>query len=72
MQRTSDLTQPQSFEYGGTYLLLEAKEGARKPSFTPVKFAAYDPCPAFIIVHTEVGKKQRCLRERVYLGKPAR
>jgi hypothetical protein len=72
MERASGLTQPQTFEYGGTYLLLDAKEGAKKPSLTPVKFAAYDPCPAFVIVHTEVGKKQRCLRERVFLGKSAR
>ncbi|HEX9616604.1 MAG TPA: hypothetical protein VGA03_04260 [Anaerolineales bacterium] len=33
---------------------------------TPVRFSSYDPCPAFVIVTTEIGKKHRCPREAVY------
>ena len=68
MAVASELIQPSSFEYGGTYLLLESEGNGRQPSFTHVKFAAYDPCPAFVIVRTEIGKTRRCPREQLFSG----
>jgi hypothetical protein len=66
MAHTSELTQPSTLIHGGNYLLLERREGGRKQVLTPVKFTAYDPCPAFVIVATEIGNKQRCPRDALY------
>lgn len=66
MEHVSRLERPRTFEEGGMYVLLERGEKGRDQVLTPVRFSAYDPCPAFVIVRTEVGKKRRCLREEIF------
>ena len=67
MEHVSRLERPNTFEDGGEYILLEHGDKGRDQVLTPVRFSAYDPCPVFVIVRTEVGKKRRCLREEVFL-----
>jgi hypothetical protein len=61
-----NLTRPTTLEAGAEYLLLEYFEEKEKPTLTPVTFASYDPCPAFVIVRTSLGKKWRCPRESIF------
>ena len=68
MEHVSRLERPRTFEDGGEYVLLERGEKGRDQVLTPVRFSAYDPCPAFVIVRTEVGRKRRCLREELFVG----
>jgi hypothetical protein len=68
MKQVSELMRPMTFESGREYLLVERQGKGNQPTMTRVRFAAYDPCPAFVIVRTEVGKKWRCPRDAIYLG----
>jgi hypothetical protein len=57
------------------YLLRErsANGGKGKPQwiYKAIQLAAYDPCPAFVIVQTEFGRRWRCLREDIFFIPPA-
>jgi hypothetical protein len=66
MAHNRKLVQPDTFEIHGDYFWLERKDNGRKVEMVPVRFSSYDPCPAFVIVATEIGKKHRCPREAVY------
>jgi hypothetical protein len=66
MAHNRKLVQPESFENDGVYFWLEGRENGKKKELVQVRFFSYDPCPAFVIVATEVGKKHRCPREAVF------
>ncbi len=68
MENDSRLEHPRTFKDGEEYFLLERVENGHDQVLTPVRFSAYDPCPAFVIVRTEAGQKRRCLREQVFTG----
>jgi hypothetical protein len=59
-----DLIRPGTFVDGHEYFLKERFED--KPALIPVKFIAYDPCPAFVIVRKGSGR-QRCLRDDLFI-----
>ena len=68
MKQASELMRPITFESGREYLLMERQGKGNQPTLTRVRFAAYDPCPAFVIVRSEVGKKWRCPRDAIFTG----
>jgi hypothetical protein len=57
---------PPTFEPGRPYAWLGGQPDRCEPAAIPVTFLAYDPCPAFVIVQTRAGERQRCLREQLY------
>lgn len=61
-----NLSQPQSFENGNVYLYRERGPDGHRRAPSVVKFVNYDPCPAFMIVYTLDGFRQRCLREDLF------
>jgi hypothetical protein len=67
MHYNQELVQPATFIKGVKYFWLEGR-GFRQVQgpAVPVQFSSYDPCPAFIIIVTEIGKKYRCPREAVF------
>jgi hypothetical protein len=67
MEPKSELIRPTTFETGREYLFLEQWSKGRKGALTPVKFYTYDPCPAFVIVRTEMGNKWRCPRDELFV-----
>lgn len=68
MARHLELVQPETFENGGEYFWFDGRERGRKKELVRVRFFSYDPCPAFVIVTTEIGKKHRCPREALFAG----
>ena len=65
MEPKVDLVRPATFEQGREYYWLERQTNGVKAIPVPVRFTAYDPCPAFVIVSTEMGRKWRCPRDAV-------
>jgi len=63
---TFQYIRPQSFECGKDYLYRERQlDGVRRaPSI--VKFIAYDPCPAMVIIRDFDDRKSRCLRDDLF------
>jgi hypothetical protein len=72
MAQSRKLIQPDTFEYDGEYYWLEGRERGKKQELVPVRFSSYDPCPAFVIVATEIGKKHRLPREAVFAERTRR
>ena len=66
MQQVNGFVHPQSFQDGREYMLLFGPRNGQVNELVPVKFAAYDPCPAFVIVSSELGKRWRCPRDEVF------
>ena len=66
MQQVTDLTRPRSFQDGREYMILDGSKNAQGIELIPVKFSAYDPCPAFVIVSSEMGKRWRCPRNEIF------
>jgi hypothetical protein len=64
------LTRPSTFTPDRDYLWLDRQVNAvsltKEPVHRPVRFVAYDPCPAFIIIRNGDGSRKRCLREDLY------
>lgn len=56
---------PVSLEVGREYDLLERGNNGCKPVLTPVRFVAYDPCPALVIV-AHGGRRMRCPRDKLF------
>jgi len=63
------ITRPQSFENGNTYLYQERDAVGQRQELSDVKFLNYDPCPAFVIVQIMDGSRLRCLREDLFNSK---
>ena len=57
---------PDTFEAGGEYLRAERLRAPLASAFIPVRFVAYDPCPAFVIVRGPDGVRRRCPRAELY------
>lgn len=68
MDQDTDLFRPTTFEAGREYLWIERQGNGREKVMIPVRFAAYDACPAFVIVHTALGRKWRCPRDALFTG----
>ncbi len=65
MEVPPQLIRPSTLEVGKEYLLMSGRDAAKNPVLIPVKFAGYDPCPAFIIVQNELGRV-RCARDDLF------
>jgi hypothetical protein len=63
----ANLIRPATLEFSKQYLRLERPEIKGNPIPNPVKFIAFDPCPACIIVQDLDGIKFRCPRNEIYL-----
>jgi hypothetical protein len=68
MDQYTYLVRPVNLIEGADYLLLEPGHKGEGKVFKPVRLTAYDACPAFVIVLTEYGKKQRCPRESLFIA----
>lgn len=69
METLGKLARPLTFEQAGEYLW-QAKAGVSgKTTGSLVRFIAYDPCPAFVIMQNGTGRV-RCPRDEVFM-KPA-
>jgi hypothetical protein len=60
------LKRPETLVEGKRYLWQENARSASGQSFHRVTFISYYPCPAFVIVLDEEGRKRRCLREEIF------
>lgn len=60
------LKRPKTLKDGQEYLWQENASSAGDPSSQRVTFVSYDPCPAFVIVRDEGGKRWRCPREVIF------
>jgi hypothetical protein len=67
MEPRSNLSQPYTLEYGGSYVRAVQGIESPGPAFAPVRFVAYDACPAFVIVRGEDGVKRRCPRAEIFI-----
>jgi hypothetical protein len=67
METFSSLTRPETFDINREYFIVERRGNGRQQSVLPVRFYAYDPCPAFIIVCTQMGDKLRCSRDELFI-----
>jgi hypothetical protein len=65
------LKHPETLEEGQRYLWQENTRSTNGGSFQRVTFVSYYPCPAFVIVLDEEGRKRRCLREEVFTPETA-
>lgn len=75
MDEPGQLARPTTLEERSQYLLRERSANGVKGSprwiYTPVQLAAYDPCPAYVIVQAEFGRRRRCPREDIFSASPA-
>jgi hypothetical protein len=65
------LKRPETLEEGKRYLWQENARLANDGSFQRVTFVSYYPCPVFVIVLDEEGRKRRCLREEIFAPESA-
>jgi hypothetical protein len=65
------LQRPETFKPGAPYLRIEHAVVCKEPLVQTVSFVCYDPCPAFIIVRSGDGLRQRCPRAEFYNFQPA-
>ncbi|MDX1435409.1 MAG: hypothetical protein R3335_01265 [Anaerolineales bacterium] len=63
---STGLIRPTTLKDGGRYLLREQLWECRRSAYRPVKFVQYDPCPAYVVVEDQCGRKRRCLREDIW------
>lgn len=61
-----NLKRPKTLKEGQGYPWQESTSAAIGPSRQQVTFVSYDPCPAFVIVRDEEGKRWRCPREVLF------
>jgi hypothetical protein len=62
METKMRLTRPASLQVGGEYLL----QARGVPFLEHVRFIAYDPCPAFVIVSSGANRR-RCPRDDIFI-----
>ena len=67
MDPITTIMRPDTFEPGGNYLWLQIQAAAEGSAHIPVRFIKYDPCPAFILVGDDNGKKWRCPRDELFI-----
>lgn len=68
MENGSKFVRPVILIEGGNYLMVEPENNGSERVYRPVTLAAYDACPAFVIVRNEFGDKQRCPRESLFIN----
>ena len=62
-----NLVRPWTLEFYERYIRIERPAIFTNPISNTVRFIAFDPCPAFVIVQNSEGIKFRCPREETYL-----
>lgn len=60
------LIRPKTLIRDGTYLWLQRERSGGALSSQPIIFISYYPCPAFVIVRDDRGRKRRCLRDEIF------
>ena len=63
---SASLERPATLIEGGAYILLESRETGSQPSMDLVKFLAYTPCPAVVMIIESSGRKMYCPRDRLF------
>jgi len=63
------LTRPYTLDYGKEYYLQIHQDNGSYPSYLPVKFVNYDPCPAMIVVSKGDGQLWKVPREDIFTAK---
>jgi hypothetical protein len=61
------LKRPKTLKEGREYLWQESTSSSNGRSPQQVTFVAYDPCPVFVIVRDEAGRRWRCPREVIFI-----
>ena len=56
------LVRPQTFENGNEYIWKDKSQNI----YHSVKFVCYYPCPAFVVVATQDGKRLRLPRDEIF------
>jgi hypothetical protein len=59
-------SRPATLTPGAAYLWLRSGYGQTPPETAAVRFLSYDNCPAFAIIATPAGGRQRCPRDELY------
>jgi hypothetical protein len=68
-------SRPATLIPGAAYLWMRIGYGQAPPETASVRFLSYDNCPAFAIIATPAGGRQRCPRDELYepgLGREGR
>jgi len=60
------LSRPATLIEGSEYLMKENIEANQVPTLVPVRFVAYEPHSAFVIV-SRAESRQRCSRENLFI-----
>jgi len=60
------LSRPATLIEGSEYLMKKSTDGNQVPTLVPVKFVAYEPHPAFVIV-SRGEDHQRCSRDNLFV-----
>jgi hypothetical protein len=60
------LTRPATLIEGSEYLMKESTEADQVPTLVPVKFVAYEPHCAFVII-SRGEDRQRCSRDNLFV-----
>ena len=63
---STSLARPETLIEGATYLILEDRGTGRQISIDIVRFLAYTPCPAVVMVIESNGRKMYCPRDRLF------
>ena len=66
MRTWMQFIRPSTFIDGRYYLRRQVFRSGCPPRFILVQFAAYDPCPAWVIVRNQDGSRERVPREEIF------
>jgi hypothetical protein len=66
MRTKNELLRPLTFEPGAACFWIEPVNQCQAVAAEPVWFVCHDPCPAFVIVRTEDGRRKRRPRAEIY------
>ena len=66
MKLKFSLSRPVTFIEGSNYLMKEGTQADQVPTLVPVKFVAYEPHSAFVII-SRSEDRQRCSRDDLFI-----
>ena len=65
------MTRPYALENGKEYFLRVRQDDVSYPTYLPVKFIHYEPCPALATVSTSDGWLWKVLRDDLFIAEAA-
>ena len=60
------LTRPYTLDFGKEYYLRVRQDSGIYPTYFPVRFTNYDPCPALVVVDKGDGQLWRVPRDDIF------